>query len=292
MKFVSYNIQYGTGRDGVVDLSRIIDETSGADIIALQEVERFWPRSGNVDQVKVFSEYFNDYYWAYGAGVDLHVAESSPSDNMRRQFGNMLLSKLPLEHVRNHLLPKHGSLDSLSIQRSALEATVNIDDQLLRIYSIHLTHLSPQTRMPQIKRLLDIHQQAVHEGHPISGNVSGMDWESGVHNQYAARNALLFGDFNLQPDSEEYRCIVGPISSYGEHITSPDGFIDAWTHCGGEKMAGNTSDVHDVPARLDYCFASAAIRNQITACRVDDNAKGSDHLPLWIEFDARPRNQD
>ena len=41
MKFVSYNIQYGTGKDGRIDLSRIAAEVGDADVIALQEVDRF-----------------------------------------------------------------------------------------------------------------------------------------------------------------------------------------------------------------------------------------------------------
>ena len=37
IKIVTYNIQFGQGRDGKVDLSRIIDAVQGADVIALQE---------------------------------------------------------------------------------------------------------------------------------------------------------------------------------------------------------------------------------------------------------------
>ena len=51
MLFASYNIQYGTGKDGRVDLARIADAVKEADVIALQEVERHWPRTGDVDQV-------------------------------------------------------------------------------------------------------------------------------------------------------------------------------------------------------------------------------------------------
>ena len=51
MKFVTYNIQYGLGRDGRYDLDRTAKVIEGADFIALQEVERFWKRSENVDQV-------------------------------------------------------------------------------------------------------------------------------------------------------------------------------------------------------------------------------------------------
>ena len=50
MKFVSYNIQYGLGRDGKFDVGRAAETVRGADVIALQEVERFWKRSGMTDQ--------------------------------------------------------------------------------------------------------------------------------------------------------------------------------------------------------------------------------------------------
>ena len=55
MRIVSYNIQYGRGRDGRFDLDRIAREIAGADLIALQEVERFWTRSGGVDQPRLLA---------------------------------------------------------------------------------------------------------------------------------------------------------------------------------------------------------------------------------------------
>ncbi len=285
MKCVTYNIQYGKGRDNRVDLSRIADEISGADLIALQEVDRFWPRTGNIDQMQYFRGRFNDYYCVYGAGVDLHVPGSKPEDSQRRQFGNLILSRYPLETFRHHLLPKHGSIGPLSLQRSAIEATIIINGFPVRIYSVHLTHLSAATRLPQVDRILEIHRQAVHEGHAVGGNLSGMDWESGVSNQSVAEHAILFGDFNFQPDSEEYLKMVGPISDYGGHITSPCGFVDAWRQCGNDKFEGPTSEVNDIPARLDYAFVSSAIRHRVTECQVDDSATGSDHLPVWVDLE-------
>jgi endonuclease/exonuclease/phosphatase family metal-dependent hydrolase len=53
IKIVTYNIQFGLGKDGRFDLERIAAEVDGADVIALQEVERNWQRSGNVDQPAV-----------------------------------------------------------------------------------------------------------------------------------------------------------------------------------------------------------------------------------------------
>ena len=50
MRFLTYNIGYGMSRNGGGNLDRIAEAVDGADVIALQEVERFWPRSGMVDQ--------------------------------------------------------------------------------------------------------------------------------------------------------------------------------------------------------------------------------------------------
>jgi endonuclease/exonuclease/phosphatase family metal-dependent hydrolase len=287
MKFLSYNIQYGTGKDDRVDIDRILEEIKGADIIALQELDRFWPRTGYADQVQQITSAMPDYYWVYGAGVDLHADQHADQNRgTRRQFGNLLLSRLPIIASRNHLLPKYGSTAPLSVQRSALEATVLCGKQLLRIYSIHLTHLSAQTRMPQIKRLLEIHRDAIHEGFPVSGDLDGFDWEDGVGDQAVPAEAIMMGDFNLQPDSNEYLGLVGPLSDYGgRHISSPARFVDAWVQCGHDKMDGITAAIHGIPARLDYCFVSTSLRNQIQSCRVDTKAQGSDHQPLWTEID-------
>ena len=74
MQLVTYNIQYGTGKDGAVDLSRIGGEIASADVIAMQEVDRFWSRSNMNDQVKEITERFSDYLWVYGPGVDLNAS--------------------------------------------------------------------------------------------------------------------------------------------------------------------------------------------------------------------------
>lgn len=54
IKVVSYNIQYGKGQDGQVNLQRAIDTLKeiNADIISLQEVERYSLRSGFEDQIQ------------------------------------------------------------------------------------------------------------------------------------------------------------------------------------------------------------------------------------------------
>jgi len=286
MKLLTYNIQYGKGKDGQIDIERIIGEIDGADVVALQEVERFWARSDYTDQVDQITTAMPEHYWVYGPGVDLHADQQSANDKgARRQFGNLILSRHPIISSRHHLLPKYGSIDPLSIQRSALEATIMCGKHRIRFYSIHLTHLSPQTRLPQINRLLKIHRDAIHEGFPVSGNLKGFSWEDGVGDQTVPADAIIMGDFNCQPDSDNYLRMAGPISDYGGHITSPAGFVDAWVQSGHDKLSGTTTEVNGAPARLDYCFVSSSLRHQIKNCWIDEQAQGSDHQPVWVEID-------
>ena len=289
MKFVTYNIQYGRGRDGRFDLDRIVREVSGADVIALQEVERFWSRSGGVDQPRLIARGFPEHYAAFGPGVDLHLAGTSPGEesaDRRRQFGNMLLSRTPLLTVRHHVLPKYGSVGPpMSLQRSVLEGVIGIRGGHVRVYSVHLTHLSAATRLPQVEALLRIHANAVREGPPLSGSGLGEEWiRDGMPVEMPA-DAILLGDFNLEHDSVEYERIVGPMSPYGGRITNAEGFVDAWVEAGNPQDAGVTCSVRGRPVRFDFCFVSARLRDRIRTVRIDSGAVGSDHQPVWLEID-------
>ena len=75
MKLVTYNIQYGVGKDWKSDLGRIAQAVEGADIIALQEVVRHMPMTGAGDQPAEPAALLPGYYWVYGAGLDLDRSE-------------------------------------------------------------------------------------------------------------------------------------------------------------------------------------------------------------------------
>jgi endonuclease/exonuclease/phosphatase family metal-dependent hydrolase len=283
MQLASYNIQYGRGKDGRFDLERIAGELAGADVIALQEVERNWERSGLVDQPAELARLLDGYDWVYGPGVDL--AGRTPGPDARRQFGNLLLSRSPILSSRNHLLPKYASLGPMSLQRGAIEGVVDTAAGPVRFCSVHLTHLSAETRLPQVLALLDLHRRAPLEGAALTGGGLKEEWTRDGMPVAMPRNAILMGDFNLEPDSEEYARLAGPESPYGGRIVNPEGFVDAWTWSGGDPAAGYTSDVRGRPARLDYCFVSAALAERIGSVSVDEAATGSDHQPLWVEMD-------
>ncbi len=284
MKLVSYNIQYGRGRDGVFDLERIVAAIAGADVIALQEVERYWQRSGLRDQPQEIADLLREHHWVYGAGVDLDAGPNG-ARSRRRQFGNMLLCRRPILASRNHLLPKYASLGPMSIQRSALEGVIDTGGGLLRVYSVHLTHLSAETRMPQVETLLDIHQRAPVEGAALSGGGLEDEWTQDGMPPALPRDAIFMGDFNMEPDSEEYARITGPVSPYGGRITNPHGLVDAWVAAGNDELDGVTATIDGREVRLDYCFVSAILSGAITGARIDGQAAGSDHQPLWVEID-------
>ncbi|MDX1433900.1 MAG: endonuclease/exonuclease/phosphatase family protein [Gammaproteobacteria bacterium] len=287
MKLVTYNIQYGRGRDGRFDLERIAAAVAGADVIALQEVERFWQRSGMEDQPARLAALLGDYHWVYGAGLDVDAsyrANGGRLVNRRRQFGNMLLSRSPIHSSRTHLLPKYASLGPMSLQRCAVEGVLETPVGWLRVYSVHLTHLSAETRMPQLERLLDIHRLAPFEGGALSAGDVDEEWIRDGVPPALPPDALLMGDFNFEPDSEEYQRVVGPLSPYGGRVVNPLGLVDAWVHAGHGELDGVTADIRGRGVRLDYCFASASLRERIRDVRIDTAAGGSDHQPVWVEI--------
>lgn len=288
MQLITYNIQYGRGKDERFDLERIVAEIEGADVIALQEVERYWSRSGDVDQPAEIARLLRGYYWVYGAGVNLHVQSSAGAGegaNRRRQFGNMLLSKSPILSTRNHLLPKYASLGPMSLQRNAVEGVIDTSQGPLRFYSVHLTHLTAETRMPQVERLLEIHRNARVEGAALSGGGLKEEWIEDGMPPAMSGHAVIMGDFNFEPDSAEYARFTGPVSPYGGRVVNPEGFVDAWVETGHDALEGVTADIYGRSVRLDYCFVSAALRERIRGAEIDDKATGSDHQPLRISID-------
>lgn len=287
MKLVTYNIQFGRGKDECNDLDRIAGEVEGADLIAFQEVDRYWSRSGNVDQVAEFTRRFAGYHVEYGAGVNIPIDHNNADGTIihrRRQFGNLTISRYPIRYIRHHPLPKYASTGPISIQRSALECVIDSPLGCLRIINTHLTHLTGATRAPQIAWLKRLHRDAVLEGEPVTGDLEPTYWKLDDALPAAPTQTIMMGDFNLSPASAEYTDIVGPWSEYGGRVTNPALFADAWVAAGHNESEGYSSDVHGELLRLDYIFLSPELTPNIIDCRIDNDAVGSDHQPVWLEL--------
>jgi endonuclease/exonuclease/phosphatase family metal-dependent hydrolase len=288
MKLVSYNIQYGLGQDKRFDLARIAAAVKDADVIAMQEVERFWQRTGMVDQPAELSRLLPDHHLIYGANYDMDASyrEGGRLMHRRRQFGNLIFSRLPIISTRNHLLPKFGTWNQRhTMQRGALETVINLPKAgPIRIYSTHFCHLCSGTRMPQVEALLAIHQRAPSEGGAWSGGHPDPNagWTEGGLPPMP-REAMLMGDFNFRPNAPEYDRMIGPLSPHYGRLMNLDGFVDSWVVAGNAEQEGKTVDDG---GRIDYCFVTAGIANRIQRVWIDAEAIGSDHQPFWVEFDG------
>lgn len=286
MKFVTYNIQYGLGRDGRYDLMRIASAIAGADVIALQEVERFWQRSGMIDEPAELACLLPGYYWVFGANLDMdagYLDDAGRPVNRRRQFGNMILSRTPILSSRNFPLPKRALMHQHSIQRGVLEAVIDpFGGHPVRVYSTHLSHLCAETRLPQIDAILDIIARAPAEGGAWCGRHPEPDdgWTEGDAPPMP-RDAILAGDLNFAPGGPEYEKFLGPMSQYGRAY-SREGLVDAWVAAGHDENTGRSH--HSAPTRIDHVFVSGSRYEAVRAAWIDNDTEASDHYPLWVEL--------
>jgi endonuclease/exonuclease/phosphatase family metal-dependent hydrolase len=306
MRVVTYNIRFAWGLDGRVDLERIAESVRDADIIALQEVERFWRRSGMSDQPAELARLLDGYYWVYGPAFDVDASERGPNGeiaNRRRQFGTMVLARWPILASRLLVLPKCATVHHFNMDLGALECVIDTTLGPLRVYSLHLSSLSAPERLVQIERLLDRHREAAASGGPWTGDFKIQDpaerdqsavfnWSNGESPPAMPSTALLLGDFNSEPDSAEYERIVGPVDPAMGRVGYSGGFVDSWSAANGEAQEDFTW-WPDPPERspqrgmrLDYCFASAELAGTIRRAWIDQAAQGSDHRPYWVEFAA------
>jgi endonuclease/exonuclease/phosphatase family metal-dependent hydrolase len=285
MRVVSYNIQFGTGKDGKVDLRRIAADIGDADIIAMQEVERFFSSSGNTDQVAELAALFPEHFHVYGAGVDVDAA-TLDDRGRRRQFGNMLLSRWPITSSRNHLLPKTNYIDQLALQRSALEGVINTPLGGIRVYSVHLGHVGAPERRAQIAALMSIIRNAPTDGGVISGRRLSNHWTADGVLPSMPAPAIILGDFNLTPDDDEYELLVGECDLKYGRLSTKRLLIDAWISAGSDAVGGHTDLGSSRGARrLDYAFLTPDLVEHLVSVSVDAQAQGSDHQPLEVIFE-------
>ncbi|MEI5678883.1 MULTISPECIES: endonuclease/exonuclease/phosphatase family protein [unclassified Mesorhizobium] len=286
MKLVTYNIQYGIGRDGKFDLERIAASLDGADIITLQEVTRNLPHNGGVDLVAGLASLLPDYFYIFGPAMDVDFgtrdANGKPA-NQRLQFGNMVLSRWPIVASRNLLLPRTRRFNRLNLQRSALEALITAPSGPIRVYSVHLDHLNLEERATQIRYLKERVYAYAMEG----GAASGVS-EFGFPELPSPEEFVLLGDFNMDRTSPEYIVMAGEADyAEGRQIVAHHP-VDAFSLAGGvpEGAVSWVDDGKPEKNRLiDFAFVHASLAGRVKRTWIDTDAKGSDHLPVWLELD-------
>lgn len=125
---------------GELDLAAVLAAVRnlGADLLALQEVDRELGRSGRVDQPRAIAEALGPgWTWSYApalAGDDLRPLTGP--DPGGPAYGNLLLSRLPLEGVEHLRFPPAGGGE----QRTALVGTVRVGSRPLTVAAAHLSN--------------------------------------------------------------------------------------------------------------------------------------------------------
>lgn len=293
MKVVTYNIQWGMGRDGKVDLSRIADTVRDADVICLQEVERHWRKMDHADQIARLSELLPDHYYSFAPSVDVNDP-TRPDKGARRQYGLLTLSRWPILSVRVFPLPKYPVVGHLVDQSCLQEVIVVAQGRPVRIYNTHLGYLSQRQRLLQAAEIMRIVADAPLQGGPVMGigvaaSEYGQDWMAvGADDlPQMPRAAMIMGDFNMRPNAPEYDLLVGEKDPFFGRLHENAMFSDVLTLTGHAEDFGATHPEGDGSGylRIDHILVTGELVPHVKRAWIDADADGSDHQPVFVEID-------
>ena len=284
MKLITWNIQWGCGVDGRVDLERIVSTARALadfDVICMQEVADNFPGlAGNDerDQFAELSRLLPGYRMAAGIGVDV-----VGGDGRRRRFGNVIFTRYTLLSVRRHALPWPADPGKETMPRVAIEATIQAPMGPLRITTSHLEYYSDVQRRAQALRLRHLHdeacQRAARPGHPTA---EGGPFDATPQ----TADAILCGDFNFPPENPAY----GEIQRALTENAPP--YRDAWAathdrHPHAPTFCVHSSGYSKTPYCCDFIFVSEGIARRVRSVEVDSATQASDHQPVVMELDDR-----
>ena len=281
MKLLQWNIQWCRGMDGVVDPTRIARFAklfADPDVACFQEVAINFPAlegSSGEDQVEMLKAQFPGYTAIFGAGVEVPDGAGG-----RRQFGNLILSRIPVRQVFRHALPWPAESNTPSMPRVAVEAVVESDVGLVRVITTHLEYYSARQRMAQVERLRELHVEAC--GHARAK--SSTQYRSGPFEPFERPvAAILTGDFNMKADEPACVKLREPFEG------NVPGLVDAWAHAHpGEKHPPTFclfgKEYAKEPYCCDFVFVTENLAPRLKSVRVDVQTQDSDHQPVAIEL--------
>ena len=281
---VSYNIQFGRGLEGVIDLVRICRAVRGADIICLQEVDQGWKRSGQKDQPVDIAGLMPSYYYVYGSSFDVDASNRAAHGaviNRRRRHGNMILSRWPILSSRSLNLPKQHYADKFNMQMTCVEAVIDTGTVVSRVYSYHAGYLDVAERLAQVRDFANFFTRSPTEAGAWSGkpDIDGDDWSNQRKTPPMPQTAIVCGDFNAAPDTGEYRLLL-----------ESTGLTDCWelvdpTNQQTTTLRKETSADIQVDGKIDHIFITEDLCDRLERVVIDDDADGSDHKPIQAIFD-------
>ena len=282
MIVITWNIQWGRGVDGRVDLRRIVDTArrlGDFDILCLQEVADNYPGlagAGGANQFEQLAGLLPGFHATEGVAVERHTAGLG-----RQRFGNMILSRLPPSQVLRHQLPWPADAVKPSMPRMALEAVFDTGTGPVRILTTHLEYYAPGQRAAQVEALRELQAQAAgHASNARPANQAGRPFEPRPRDG----RAILCGDFNC--DAKE-----PPIARLQEPLAGAPSWVDAWPLAHRGEPHPHTVGVYDFaqwqgkPHCFDFFFVSQDLAPRVKRVEIDGQTQASDHQPLLLDID-------
>ena len=259
LRVMSYNIKHGQtnadcpqgkvepGRPPQRDCNLDLDASVAVirahrpDVVGLQEIDRFWARSGYVDEAALLAERTGLPHQCYAANLD-HQADAH--GDRPHQYGTLVLSRFPILECGNTLLPREGEAE----QRGLALALIDAGGVRLRFYNTHL-HTTAADRLKQTAHILTVFGQATGP-------------------------AVLVGDFNARPTAPEMTPILAkftdawtkagvPTADNPNGLTSP------------ARLAGSPT------SRIDYVLVGGQVEAASAHVPIDAQTRhAADHYPV------------
>lgn len=263
VRVMSWNIRSGFGSFDLPETDRggsqlatiaAVIRDAGADIVGLQEVDRFWARSGRVDQPRWLAQELR-MQWRHAANM---LPEGGSPVDGSPQYGVALVSRWEIVDHEHVLLPTPEGWE----QRGALLVVIVVPG--IGEIAVVTTHLQVDG-----DRGSAADQRA--EGAAIVAELA----------RSRGLPAVITGDLNASPDDDELRSLSGEES----------GFRDCWTAAHPEHpgLTIPASPVADPEARIDYVFASGEL--DVRGATVPTSATtriASDHYPVVADLSLGP----
>jgi endonuclease/exonuclease/phosphatase family metal-dependent hydrolase len=285
MQLLCWNVQWCRGIDGRVDpqrIARTVRALADPDVVCLQEVARGFDTlagSAGEDQFALLAGEFAGWTAIEAIAVDV----PRPGRG-RRQFGNLLMSRLPVHQAWRQLLPWPADGDHADMQRVAEEAVIDAPAASgigrLRVTCTHLAYYSAAQRLAQCDALRALHAAAC--AHAIAP--ARADESQGPFHWLARPTAgIVCGDFNCEPGSPGHQRMLEPFAD------ATPAFHDAWalTHPGHpHDPTVGLYDTVQWPRRFtcDFAFVSHDLAPRVKSLAVDAGSDASDHQALILDL--------
>jgi endonuclease/exonuclease/phosphatase family metal-dependent hydrolase len=278
MKLISWNVQWCRGCDGRVNparIGKIVKEMADVDVLCLQEVARNFPSlegSAGEDQFEMLASLFPGYSVIEGVATDVPAPRGD-----RSEFGNALITRLPVLQAYRRLLPWPADSSVPSMQRAAVEVVLAAPSGPLRVTTTHLEYYSAKQRAAQVEALRELQAEAAgHAAAPQPGKEGGPF-------QPVPRPAsgILTADFNFRPEDPMRARIQAPLGA------GVPAYRDAWELRRPGTPHAPTLGVHDRTQwpeafACDFIFVTEDLADRVEDVVVNLDTDASDHQPVML----------